>query len=160
MMISPIQSQIWQDTLPKDKSSLIDNCTINKFIHQSTSCLHCPDWWRKPSKRTEKITLQFPTNCMPIMPPRRIPQPWRPLSVKKPWLKKITPISSSWKDSRKSSSPKVNTSQEVCMTHWTWPGNCYQFILKKVCQRSQPTSLKSITRRDLMRMKRMRRESE
>ena len=160
MTISPIQFPTWQVTSLRDRFSLTDNSTISKSIHQSTFCHHCQDLWRRPLKRTEKITLQFPINFMPTTQLPRIPPPWRLSSVKKPWLKRITHIFSSWRDLKKSSFLKASTSQEDCMTHWTWLGNCFRFILKKVCLKFQLKSLKSITRRDLMKIKMKIRKSE
>ncbi len=159
-MISPIQFPIWLATSQKDRSSSIDNCTINKFTHQSTSCHLCPDWWRKPLKKTEKTTLQFPTSFMLTTQPPRTLLPWRLSSVKKPWLKKITPISSSWKDSKKSSFLKDSTSREDFTIHSTWPGNSCQFIPRKACPRSHQISSRSTTRRDWMRTKTKRKSNE
>ncbi len=160
MTTSPIQFQILPDTSLKVKSSSTDNCTTSKSIHQSTSYPHCPDWWRRPSKRTEKIIHQSPINSMPIMPPPRILLPWRLSSVKKPWLRRITLIFSSWRDSKKNLSRKDSMSQEDCTTHWTWLGNCFQFIHKKVCPRSQLISSKSITRRDSTKMRMKKKKNE
>ena len=159
-MISPIQFLTWQVISQKDRSSLIDNCTISKFTHQSTFCPHCPDWWRRPLKRTEKTTLQFPTNFTQTMLLPRTLQPWRQSSVKRPWLKKIILTFSSWRDLRKNSFLKVNTSREDCMIRLTWPGSFCQFILKKACQRFHQISLRSTTRRDWTRMKMRKRRSE
>ena len=153
MTISPILFPIWLDILLKDKFSSIGNCTINKFIHQLTCYHHCQDWWRKPSKRTEKIMHQSPISFMLTMLLLRILLLWRQLLVKKPWLKKTIHISNSWRDSKKSSFHKVNMSQEDCMIHWIWLGNYFLFILNKVFQRFQMKSLKNITRKGLMRMK-------
>lgn len=160
MTISPILFPILLVILLKDKSSSIDNFTTNKSIHQSTCFHHCPDWWRKPSKRTEKITPQSPINSMPTMPLPKIQLPWRPLLVKKPSLKKIIPIFNSWRDSKKNSSHKDSMNPEDYMTHWTWLGNFFQSIHKKACPKSPLTSLKNITRRDWMRMKKMRKINE
>lgn len=51
-------------------------------------------------------------------------------------------------------------SLEDFMTHSTWHGNYSPSTLKKAYPRSQLTSSRSITRRDLMRMKKMRRTNE
>lgn len=156
MTISPIQFQILQDILLKDKSLSIDNYITNKSIHQLTFCHHCPDWWRKLLKRIEKIIHQFPTSCMLTMLLLRILLLWRQLLVKKPLLKKIILTCNSWKDSKKNSSHKVSMSQEDFMIHLTWLGNCFQFIHKKACLKSLPTSLKNITKRDSTKTRKMK----
>lgn len=160
MTISPIQFQILLDILLKDKFLLIDNYTISKSIHQLTFCPHCPDWWRKLLKKIEKIIHQFLISCMLIMLLPRILLLWRPLLVKKLLLKKITLTYNFWKDLRRNSFHKVNMNQEDFMIHLIWLGNCFLFILKKVCLKFHLISSKNITRRDLMRMKKMKKKND
>lgn len=159
-MISPIQFLTWQAISQKVRSSLIDNCTISKSTHPLMSCHHCLDWWRRPLKRIEKITPQFPISFMPIMLLPKILQPWRLSLVKKLWLRKIILIFSSWRGLKKSSFLKVNTSQEVCTIHWTWHGNSCQFILRKAYQRSHQTLSKGTTKRDWTKMRMKKRRNE